>query len=237
MEISRQLEEVLSWRFVTELWRRFPMRFTLIEAHPGGGQYDWLALVTKDQTPQFAIDVNRGEGNVHLHKEEFGLGDGIIVHPDWADRMLHSSPDDFLDDISHEVGLAPPRKLPPSTSETIVYRFISDFLTHSIGRLESWECRNGYADTSGYGGGKRHSLFEKFPSLCKADHPVKTNPFLREDAYSFWFIIRNDDPVLCLDTNGVARGLDGTEYDLVNMYKRNPRIWPLIFKMANDLLP
>lgn len=28
-----QLEEILSWRFMTELWRYFPHRFDLIEAH------------------------------------------------------------------------------------------------------------------------------------------------------------------------------------------------------------
>ena len=235
--INRQLEEILSWRFVTEFWRRFPQRFTLIEAHPGGGQYDCLVLMTKGQDPEFAIDVNRGGGSVHIHKKAFGLDDDMLLYSDWVDRMLRSSPDNFLEDVAHKAGLVPPNKLPTSTPETIVYRFISDFLTHSVGRRERWECRNGYEDTSGYGGGKRDYLFEKFPSLGKVDNLRNITQLLGEYAYNYWFLIKNDDPILCLDTNGEVYRQDGIRYNLTNLYKYKRRIWPLIFEVGRDILP
>ena len=191
MVISRQLEEILSWRFVAEFWRRFPNRFILIEAHPGSGQYDALALVTKEETPRFAIDVNRGGGSVHIHKEAFGLGEDIILYSDWLGRMLQPSPAEFLDVICKEARLVPPKKLSASTPTTIVYRFIADFLAHSMGKLEKWECRSGYEDTSGYGGRKRQYLFDRFTSVCEGENLRKTKPFLSEYAYSFWFLIKN----------------------------------------------
>ena len=62
---------------MTELWRRFPKQFDLIEAHPCSGQYDCLVLTTKTEPSEFAIDVNRGGGSVHIHKDAFGFGCSI----------------------------------------------------------------------------------------------------------------------------------------------------------------
>ncbi|HNY85931.1 MAG TPA: hypothetical protein PKN23_05490 [Candidatus Hydrogenedentes bacterium] len=164
---SRQLEEIVSWRFVTEFWRRFPESFDLIEAHPGGGQYDCLALLTKGENPSIAIDVNRGGGSVHIHKHALGLDGSMSMHSDWMERMLGPEPNKFLDEIAHEARLKVPKKRPASTAATLTYRYISDFLAHSIGRLEKWECRNGFEDTSGWGGGVRREFFESFPLLKK----------------------------------------------------------------------
>ena len=238
MEQSRQLEEVLSWRFVNEFWRRFPNKFTLIEAHPCSGQYDCLVLLTKGTSPQFAIDVNRGGGSVHVHKNAFGLGDDLILLSDWKGRMLAPKPEMFLDEVGQEARLVPPKKLPVSTPETIVYRFIADYLTHSVGRLERWECRNGYVDTSGYGGGgKRDHLFNKFPGLRKEESLRHTKLRLEEYAYNFWFLLKNDDPIICLDTTGMAYRTDGRYYDLRQLYKDERRLWPLITEVAGDVLP
>jgi hypothetical protein len=237
METNRQLEEIMSWRFITEFWRRFPKHFYLIEGHPGGGQYDCLVLMTRGKnSPRFAIDVNRGGGSVHIHMNAFGLGDDMTLHSDWLSRMLQPTPK-FLDEIAQEVRLVPPKHLPTSTPTTIVYRFISDFLTHTMGRLERWECRNGYLDTSGDGGGKRHHLFEKFPGLRKEENLRKIEPFYGEYAYNFWFLLKNDVPVLCLDTSGITYRRDGSSYDLGHLYKGNRKIWPLIFEVARDILP
>jgi hypothetical protein len=237
MEGSRQLEEVLSWRIIAELWRRFPRKFTLIEAHPGGGSYNCLGLVTKGSSPQFAIDVNRDGGSVHIHKAAFGLSDDMTIISNWVSRMLQPKPERFLDEIAKEARLVTPKKLPPSTPATIVYRFIADFLTHSAGRLDKWECRNGYEDTSGYGGGKRENLFKQFPNLRKDDSLRHTMLFLEQYEYNFWFLLKNETPVLCLDTSGMAYRTDGTSYDVGRMYKGKRRIWPLIFEVAGDVLP
>lgn len=147
-----QLVEIVSWRLIAELWRRFPRRFDLIEMHPGGGQYDCLALLSKG-TSTVAIDVNRSGGSVHIHKHVFGTADEMAVYSDWVGRMLGPSPRRVLDLVAHEARLPVPDKLPASTPATLTCRFISEFLSHSFGRLCRWECRNGVEDTSGYTGG------------------------------------------------------------------------------------
>lgn len=56
---SRQLREALTWKLVSELHRRHPGKFTVIETHPGGGQYDCLSLWQGNQT---IADLNRVGG-------------------------------------------------------------------------------------------------------------------------------------------------------------------------------
>ena len=231
-----QIAEILSWRFVAEFWRRFPRKFVLIEAHPGGGQYDCLALIKKDQNPKLDVIVNR-LGSVRVSNQRLGLNDEVS-HSDWMEKMLFRSPLDFLDQVTEDARLVAPKKLPASTSATIAYRFIADFLAHSTGRLDNWECRNGFLDTSGCeSSGTRRHLFEKFPSLQDREDLRKTVPFLGEYSYNYWFLIKNDDPLLCLDTNGIAHRRDGACRDLLALYMATRRIWPLIVEVACDFLP
>ena len=61
--------------------------------------------------------------------------------------------------------------------------------------------------------------------------------FLEQYEYNFWFLLKNETPVLCLDTSGMAYRTDGTSYDVGRMYKGKRRIWPLIFEVAGDVLP
>ena len=46
---NKQLIEIASWRIVSELYRRHPGKFKIIETHPGGGQYDCLSLQAENQ--------------------------------------------------------------------------------------------------------------------------------------------------------------------------------------------
>lgn len=239
MDVSRQLEEVLSWRFITEFYRRYPKRFRLIEAHPGGGQYDCLVLIieSKEGKPAFAIDVNRG-GSVHVHHHAFGnsSSDNIDLLGNWVELMLND-PRRLLDEVARKAGLALPKKLPASTPAIISYRFITEFLTHSIGRLETWHCRNGFFDTSeAFGGGRQEKYFRKFPSLTEKELRL-TNPFFDFYEYNFWFLLKGGEPVLCLDTLGRAHDLSGHMTDLTKEYKKHRKIWPLITNVASDLLP
>jgi hypothetical protein len=235
---SPQLEEVLSWRFITELWRRCPDRFDLIEAHPCDGQYDCLALCTKGQNPAIAIDVNRGGGSVHIHKYALGLEGDMAYYPDWMARVLAPEPERFLDDIAREARLPVPKKLPTSTPAILTCRYISDFLTHSIGKREHWQCRNGFEDSSGFvGGGIRRMFFDKFSFLGVEELRKSGNPRWGHYEYNFWFLVKGEDPMLCLDTSGRVFRRDGTWHDLSKLYQRDRRIWALICATALDILP
>ena len=236
MRVNRQLEEILSWRFVTEILRRFPSKFSIIEAHPCSGQYDCLVLSPKDRV-EFAIDVNRGGGSVHVHQSALGIGDDTLLYSDWLENMLGDNPVSFLDKISRDARLEIPHKLPLSTPEVITYRFISEFLTHSIGRLEKWECRNGYFDSSMYSA-VNQGWFSSFPKLRDYTE-VRDLEWSSDEsyAYNFWFLLKNGTPMLCLDTKGKAYDLDNNTFDLAAIYKESRRIWDVIFKVSGGLLP
>jgi hypothetical protein len=222
---------------MTELWRRFPNHFDLIEAHPSGGLSDCLVLMTKTENPTFAIDVNRGGGSVHIHKHAFGVDGDMIIHSDWMSKMLGETPKNYIDEIANETRLAQPDKLPSSTPTTITYRYISDFLTHSVSRVETWYCLNGFNDSSGHVGGVRDQLFKQFPALHDRDVLRQCPPRHGHYEYNYWFLVRNGDPVLCLDTNGRLFSTNGECYDLKSLYEQKRRIWPLIYETAGNVLP
>lgn len=231
MTQCQQLDEALSWRLVTELWRRFPDRYCLIETHPGGGQHDCLSLIKFADGLQSVLDVNRGGGRVHVH-----VGQSPQSWQEWADRML-TEPGQFLDEIETAIGISPLKTLPKSTPTTICFRYICEFLTHAIGRLERWECRNGFQDTSGYGDGKLESWFNRFPGIETRQPPKRLADGKLDVAYSYWFLVNNEEPVLCLDTDGRVYTLGGDLHDLVAIYAKRKRLWPVIAETAIALLP
>ncbi len=231
--MNTQLVEIASWRIVSELHRRYPDKFRVIETHPGGGLYDCLALF--DDEKNHIADFNR-EGRLHI----FAKFDNSTLQGPldiWAEMFDANNLKDTLDRISFMIGLPVPSQLPLSTPTTLVYRFISAFLTHSAFSIHKWECRNGCLDTSGEGGGKRHHLFEKFPGLGKEENLRKIEPFFGEYAYNFWFLLKDDIPFLCLDISGGVYRRDGSSYNLGHLYEGNRKIWPLIFEVARDILP
>jgi hypothetical protein len=230
MQSSWQLAECISWRLVTELWRRFPDRYVLLETHPGGGQYDCLCLAECHSVIRPVVDVNR-QGSTHVHT------DGVLRSwPDWCDRMLMDSIG-FLDEITCVLDLATPAPLPPSTPSTIALRFISEFLTHAVGRLDHWECRNGFYDTSGDLGGPRNQWFCHFPGMA-LDHPPNR---LRETrlapAYGYWFLLKSGEPLIGFDVDGRLHLRSGQSHDLATSYARNRAIWPLIAESVLEYLP
>jgi len=229
-ESLQPLAEPLSWRFVTELWRRHPCRFQLIETHPCSGQYDCLSLFNLDGETQHALNVSRA-GSVHVHVENKSGS-----WPDWAEQML-TDPKHLLEEVESAMGLNAPGKLPRSTPATLAFRFISDFLTHCVGRLEKWECRNGFWDTSGYGGGRRTEWFEQFAGIESGPPARLPEACCFDSASGYWFLCKNGTPLLCVDAAGQAYNTKGETYDLVCNYRYRKSIWRLITAFAVDLLP
>ena len=148
ININAQLIEIASWRIVSELLRRYPGRFILIETHPGGGQYDCLAIYTKDL--KHIADFNR-VGSFHI----FERLDGKQVTQEpmdiWLALITEKRPQKILDEICTNLGLLIPKRVPSSTPEIITYRFIAAFLAGTAFGRDKWECRNGMLDSSGFG--------------------------------------------------------------------------------------
>jgi len=235
MDNNRQLRESLSWRLVTELWRRFPDRFLLIETHPCSGMYDCLTLWSRNAN-KGVLDVNR-EGSVHVHGgAQTGAGDHVSWS-DWVEKMLAESPDLFLDEVTVALRLPVPKHLPSSTETTIAYRFVAEFLTHTIGRRERWQCRNGCLDTSGYGGGQRDEWFAQFPDAATLVATERCGEAPFGPSYFYWFLLKDDVPMICLRTDGTLFTKQGSRHELLPLYRQKNRIWPVINVVAGDLLP
>lgn len=229
MNTSKQLKATISWRIVTELWRRFPDEFLLLETHPGGGQYDCLSFYLRQNCHQSVLQINRG-GSLHVR-----LGNDVESYPDWCERML-IDPVTYLDEITRSIGYEVPSPLPSSTPATLAFRYISEILTHTIGRREHWECRNGFLDSSGWEGGKREDWFALFPTT-ESETAAQLPERSLDPAYAYWFLLKNGDPVLCLDTDGRLHQQDHSMCDLSALYSRTHKIWPLIAETALEELP
>lgn len=233
--MNKQLREISSWRIISELTRRFPGKFTIIETHPGGGTYDCLSLYTKKE--EHLADFNRG-GTFHVFMSFDGLRKEDPCYDIWSELFKTDDYKEVLDNICRMMGLKVPKHLPSSTATVIVYRFIAAFLAHSYMGLEYWECRNGMFDSSApYECGGVKSDFDSFPGAKERLRVSLKGDILNQPAYRFWFLKRNSEPLVCLESSGSLWTKDGRTYDLMGMYKKERRIWPLIVQTAGDLLP
>ena len=160
------------------------------------------------------LDVNWGGGSVHVHR-----GRNPQSWPEWAERML-ADPRSCLDSAGDVIGLAAPKSMPTIIS----LRYISKFLTHTVGRLETWKCRNGFCDTSGYGGGKQETWFNSFPSIEAEQPPKRLADGRLQAAYCYWFFLKKSEPVLCIDTDGHLYKMNGDVHHLVASDAEHKRI-------------
>jgi hypothetical protein len=58
-----------------------------------------------------------------------------------------------------------------------------------------------------------------------------------DPAYYYWFLVKNDKPMLCLSADGVVFSRDGKSHDLMTQYQKQRGVWRLIAEIAVDLLP
>jgi hypothetical protein len=233
---SRQVTEAASWRFAAELVRRYPSRFTLIETHPGGGQYDCLTLLDQDEASDLErVDLNRAGSTFvwwRTDKSRNWAWRGC-----WPEIVATGDPRDLLDRLCERAGLTPITHVPSPTPAVVAYRVIAAFLAHATFGRVSWQCRNGYLDSSGMSGGRRDELFERFPQACQRLAVREPGDVLDIPAYRFWFLLKEDKPLLAIEAKlGMAWDVSGRETDLFAEYRTHHRIWPAVWAAAQLLL-
>lgn len=232
--MNRAFIEAASWWLVSELHRRHPNRFRVIETHPGGGMYDCLSLI--DPRDINMADFNR-EGSFHVHRRFDDDSETTKPLPVWQEMAGAWQPVSVLDRICDMLGLSIPAHRPSSTPTTLVYRLIATFLSHSVFDTPNWECRNGMEDTSGYGGGVI-TAFERFPGAAARLQVRLPNDLLHQPGYRFWFLLRQGKAQLCLETTGTVWNDRGESYQLSDLYQEvGRRIWPMIWRFGGDLFP
>lgn len=237
--ISSQLILTASWRIMSELYRRFPGKFRIVQTHPGGGLYDCLSLyqendrITLDNLKHIA-DFNRN-GSFHIFHRFDGRNPGDPIDL-WSSMVAANNMKIVLDQVTEEIGLFAPSSLPSSTPTTLVYRFISATLTSAVFGKDRWNCENGFFDSS-QGSEVLEGAFKLFPGAYERIKVSIESDFLGQSAYRFWFITRNHKPIFCLETMGNLWAIDGKHYQLMSTYIESKRhLWQMVGSIAGNWL-
>lgn len=211
---SPQLREALSWKLVSELHRRHPGDFTVIETHPGGGQYDCLTLWAANRT---VADLNRVGGfNV------FCGGQSIPWQELWPTGLTEGGITNLLERMSRACGFPIRAQLPPTGPETLIYRIMAGVAATLAFDKDTWEWRNGQLDTSGCDDqGYRDQWFEAFPGAKEAARADKAEAPFGNSKYGFWFLLKNDQPKVCISKTAVCWDADGGNHELSSHYRRD----------------
>ena len=134
-------------------------------------------------------------------------------------------------------GIARPGKTPGCCAGNVGLSVHRCVLSHAVFGVQRWYCINGVEDTSGYGGGIRKTFFVQFSQARERLEIHETTDFFRQPAYRFWFICKEDKPVLCIETNGVVWTAEGKTSNIMKLFADKHRIWPVVMEVAGDLLP
>lgn len=198
--------ELASWWVMAQFLRRLEGEFRVVEAHPGGGQYDCLRLIGPvDSNPMTLLDLNR-EGAAFA--TPFGTDNWYRLGWFWRDLVQSADPDALIGELRKLLRL-PARVGPPSVHGRVVLA-ISEFLHRRAGLGERWTCRNGYFDSS-LGSEVRRELFERFPEADRRRRQEDRGDLLGNPAYHFWFLIKDaehwthqesDRARICVETTG-----------------------------------
>jgi hypothetical protein len=128
------------------------------------------------------------------------------------------------------------KRLPSTTPAILTYRYLAALLEQAALASRSWECRNGYFLTDGFGTGERAD-FAMFPLAKKRLRATaRQEPEGRLPAHAFWFLFVDGEPMLCLSEEGKVWDRDFNEADLVPAYAQRRRIWPLVTETAASVL-
>ncbi len=235
---SRQLREILSWRIAVGMLRTHP-KLKLIEAHPGGGQYDCLALLSAESSgPDKSLYLNR-DGSATVFGSD-GQPDGIDYWQTvWSEAAAAESMRPIIERLCRMLELPDVHKLPPSTDEVIAFRAASALLEAVGLSSEQWQIRMGYVDSSGVVCDPiPHDLYRPFPHMTERLRKEEPADFLGQPGYRFWFVMKDEKPMLAFERNGVFENRAGVTVDAPAAYRSNGReLWPILTEIAADLLP
>jgi len=205
----------------------------------GGGQSDSLSIVDRRGAEHGHAEVNRF-GSAHLLRrfDQREVADENWMWPGfWAEWLAAPDPRRVLRAYEAWAGLPAPHSVGRTVGHVLVYRVISAITAAvAFGRVRV-EARNGYLDSSGSGGGgARHELFRAFPETKSRLEVRQPDDLLKQPAYRFWFLLRDEQPLVCFEELGRA-WTNTLTLDLNHAYRRaGRRLWPVVLAVADDLL-
>ncbi|MEX5255073.1 TY-Chap2 family putative peptide chaperone [Kocuria arenosa] len=178
--------EAASWTLAAEMTRRHP-ELTITRHHPGGGQYDCLAIRAERGVD---IDLNR-VGRIHVHSVQ---GGGTLEwEPVKWSTFLAWDPREFIALLEKHVRLPHVDDLPPTTPRVLSYRVLAAFARlHALG--VPVEISMSTSDTSGMGGG-RASWLADYPTV-ERQTPDQPFGFWHAKSQDTEFIIQTEPAIL-----------------------------------------
>lgn len=230
-----RLIEAASWYVATALVRRHP-ELRIIQTHPGGGQYDCLAIYRRGTDPFEGphLDLNR-LGSAHIWIS--GQADPRTWDNFWVEYLAAPDPDPLICDLETQFDLTAPEHTPPTTPEVLVYRIIAEALGAQCWGRRPYSFQNAYLDTSGYGAGPDEAVFGAFPTASERRRVVETDDLYEVSEYRFWQLSRAGQPVALLEVSGHAFRADGT-LKLMELYQSvGRRLWPVLDAVIGSDLP
>ncbi len=197
--------EAASWTLAAEMTRRHP-ELTITRYHPGGGQYDCLAIRSERGVH---IDLNR-VGSIHVHSSQ---GGGT---PEWEpvkwSTFLATNPRKFITLLEKHVGLPHVNALPPTTPRVLSYRVLAAFARlHAFGIPV--EISMSTIDTSGMGGGRASWL---------ADYP-NVERLTSDQPFGFWHAKSKDTEFVIEAEPAILHRRNGATVVLPDRYNKDAR--------------
>lgn len=164
-------------------------------------------------------ELNR-QGRLHIGRMD-GQPSASVSMDVWPRLATGETPRVILDEWCRHIHLPVPIPLPPGTPASLTYRIIAACLKQRIFDAGTWRCVNGFLDTSGWSGGVRDELFARFPGARARLRVAEHDDVLQAPAYRFWFLVRDEEPEVCLETTGTSWLPNGSSHDLVTEYRRD----------------
>lgn len=220
--------EAVGWKLAAEFHRRHPDGLSIIETHPGGGQYDCLSFVRENSVVGHLNRVGGFTPEATARSIQWGEL--------WPRCVTNTGLGEVLDAMSTGCGFEIPNKLPPTRPSTLCYRIIASVSAALAFELGAWEWRNGTEDTSGHP--CPDSRDEWFGQLSM-DQELRTAK--SEEGCGmlgrlrYWFLLKDDYPVCCIsDEAKYWNGCDST-IDFSGMYELNRSIFGLSGLVLSNL--
>ncbi|WP_344735559.1 hypothetical protein [Nocardioides fonticola] len=196
--------EAASWRLAVTLVRRH-RDLVIGREHPGGGQYDCLAIRSD---AGLLVYLNR-VGSIQVHKDSRGgpLPVGVpVAH--WDDYLSAADPLEIIRRIESTASLPSPQTALSSTPRILAYRLIADFAAMAVMSrpLEIRPCGIGSSIDGG-------------PAEWLEDHPrIARELAARHAGPQDYWLVRGRGIDVVLDVRGRAVSPDDREIDLGTLY-------------------
>lgn len=228
-DLPYEVVNALAWWIASELIRRHPNMLRVIETHPGGGMYDCLSIVNRE-TGQGLIDLNRN-GRIRIRRYDPRRGEGEIF-VEWVPvLMLGRRRKKFISSLQEALDLPTHTNALPTHKNSIGVRLLANLANRFSFSNKTWDLRNAWLDTSGYGEGPQTSWTDQFPKMDRVD--LEGDCF-GNSHYRYWFLIDfNKTPKLLVDADrGLAWDSQNVRFDLMEIYSSQKSIDALVHRIG-----